>query len=165
MLCKQCPYGEIDFQCRIYNYFTILEKYGYPNDVYGYLTPEEHAEESERFIRCDKVDGKVCWAGYCSEAYEEPVFMPQKSRRKKKSKRERDLCYKRHIKRLASSICVSRPASVSTRNPEYYKRLYRSQHSSYLKKVANRKVRRYKDAIFNGNDYRKVYDFWYKYWW
>lgn len=163
MLCKQCPYGEIDFQCRMYNYFKILEEYGYPNDVYGYLTPEDCAEEAEKFIRCDKVDGKVCWAGYCSDAYEEPVFLPQKSRRKKRSKRERDLHYKNRLKNLSRSLSVRRPDPVST-NPDYCRRLYRSQHSSYLKKIANRKVRRCKDDIFKGNDYRKVYDFWYEYW-
>lgn len=43
----------------------------------------------------------------------------------------------------------------------YLKRDYRGKRSGYLKKEANKKVRKYKGPINNGGAYKKIYPFWY----
>lgn len=45
----------------------------------------------------------------------------------------------------------------------YPKRYYRGKRSSYLKKMSNRKIRRYKgDFSPKGNGFHKVFDFWWE---
>ena len=44
----------------------------------------------------------------------------------------------------------------------HYKRCYRPTCSKNIKKQCNHSVRRYKYEISNGNNYRKVSEFWYE---
>ena len=47
--------------------------------------------------------------------------------------------------------------------PRYPKRYYRGKRSPYLKKLSNKKIRRYKgDFSPKGNGFHKVFDFWWE---
>ena len=46
-----------------------------------------------------------------------------------------------------------------------YRRCYRASHSKPLKIQSNRKVRRFKNEIRNGNSYRRLFDYWWNYDW
>ena len=43
-----------------------------------------------------------------------------------------------------------------------YIKTNRGSHSKYIKKSCNRKVRRYKGEISNGNCYRKIEEYWWE---
>lgn len=180
MQCKNCPYGEEDFKRRMYWYEKTVQEQGIPNDIYKYLTPEDAPDEFEQFLWCDKVGGKVYWAGRCSDAYDNNSDISKHinySKQKRRSKIERDQKYKNHFKFLAENVqYYSAPVLYTeeiyvegeglVKNPKpYYKRCYRGNHKgnrySLYKKYANRCVRRYKGEIHNkGNQYRKIFDYW-----
>ena len=179
MRCRDCPYGEEDFKRRMYWYEKTTFEKGIPNDIYNYLKPEDAPDEFEQFIWCDKVGGKVCWAGRCSDAYQEPLVQASYTRqkRKRRNKRERDLKHKRHLKTLyennqyypspvtyTDEIYVKGEGWVDNPKP-YYKRRYRDNHKcgryKYYKKYSNQCVRGYKGEIHaKGNQYRKIFDYW-----
>lgn len=96
-------------------------------------------------------------------------------RKRKLNKRE---CYEKeqkHLKKLASE-CTRYPqpamyvdqkwirkVGYSYISKPYYKRLHREKISSYIKRLANRKVRHYKGELHNGYQHiHKVYDFWWQ---
>lgn len=126
---------------------------------------------------CDKVGGKNLLFGYCEDVYTDIAKHINRSKQKRRNKRERDWKYKNHIKFLTENIQGYPFPAIYTdevwirgqgyvENPKpYYKRCYRGNHkgnrySSY-KKYANRCVRRYKGEIYNkGNQYRKIFDYW-----
>ena len=91
---------------------------------------------------------------------------------KRRIRRMNDRKYKKHLKYLAEDIgdWYPQPSYYNTgtwKNPReekycYYKRLYRSKISKYLKNQTNRKLRRYKDEIKSGNQYRRLLDFWWE---
>ena len=177
-VCKDCPYGKDDFKRRMNWYNKIVAERGILNDVYYYLKPEDAAEEFEQFLNCDKVGGKVFWAGRCEDAYTEPVISQNRSKQKKRNKRERDQKYKNHLKFLAENIQYYPSPAIYVdeiwvkgqgyiKNPKpYYKRLYHDNHSrgkglyKYYKKYSNRCVRRYKKEIHSGGAYKKIFDYW-----
>ena len=128
MECKNCPYGCYDYERRMANYNKIVTERGIPNDIYHYLEPQDASAEFEQFIWCDKVGGKVYWAGCCEDAYttggSEGKSRRKSNKKRKRSnsqmqvdyqaqadyqsnrgkrgiKRERDLKYKRHLESLA----------------------------------------------------------------
>lgn len=51
--------------------------------------------------------------------------------------------------------------SVSTRKP-YKRRVYYSGRKGTIKRISNKKVRKYKGDIADGAGYRKIYDYWYE---
>ena len=173
--CRDCPYGKEDFERRLYNYNKTIKEYGIPNDIYGYLQPEDAPDEFERFLWCDKVGGKVYCFGRCSDYYIKSDISKTRKHLNKRNKRERDQKYKNHIKRLSETYGGFPSGATYTdeiwirgqgyiKNPKpYYKRLYRSKMSKYLKKQSNKKIRRYKVELHNGWQCHKVYDFWWKY--
>lgn len=95
----------------------------------------------------------------------------------KKHKRERYLKHKRYLKHLhdmslnypapviyTDEIYVGKKGYVDNPKP-YYKRIYRSRGcgaSAWHKKASNRKIRRYKGDIPNGNWCHKLYDYWWQ---
>lgn len=175
MECKNCPYGKEDYERRMSNYEDTIKEEGIPNDIYHYLKPEDASNEFEQFIWCDKVGGKVYCFGHCEDAYSKEKEEKRVSKAKKTIRRKREIKYKQHLKRLAE-INTGYPAPVYykdeiwergkgiVKNPKpYYKRVYRGQRSKFFKKLSNKRVRRYKEAINNGNNYRKIYDFWWEY--
>lgn len=176
--CKDCPYGKEDFLRRMFWYEKIVSERGIPNDIYHNLTPKDVADEFEQFLWCDKVGGKVFWAGRCEDAYTEPAISSNRSKQKRRNKRERDRKYKNHLKFLAENIQYYPSPAIYVdeiwvkgqgyiKNPKpYYKRLYHDNHSKgkgyykYYKKYSNRCVRRYKKEIHSGGAYKKIFDYW-----
>lgn len=153
--CRNCPYGKDEFNRRM--------------SFYGYeLRPEEIPYEVEKHLWCEKTGGKISWTGVCEEP---PLQYKQHSQRKRKrNKRERDLLYQNHLKLLAENyhgcyycdkIYIKGKGFVENPKP-YYKRFYRRRVSKCLKKVSNRKIRRYEGEISNGNCCHKIYDFWWE---
>lgn len=170
--CRSCPYGEEDFKRRMYWYEKTIKEQGIPNDIYHYLKPEDASDEFEQFLWCDKVDGKVYWAGRCTDAYSDIPKRINYQKQKRRNKRERDQKYRNKLKRL--STCTSSPHTFiqytdiiyirgqgDFENPKpYYKKLYYGENSKKrYKRIASKHVRRYKGEIHNGNMYRKIFDY------
>ena len=97
------------------------------------------------------------------------------SKKKRRSKRERDLRHKAHLKRLekisrgypspvyyTDEIYVRGRGYIENQKP-YYKRLYRGKRSKHLKKQSHKKIRRYNGELHNGWQCHKLYDFWWEY--
>lgn len=159
----------------MYWYQKIVNERGIPNDVYHYLEPKDAPDEFEQFLWCDKVGGKVYWAGRCNDAHSDIPKQINRSKQKRKSKRERDQKYKNHLKFLTEypsgypspAVCMDeifiRGRGYVKNLKPYYKRYYRGQRSKYLKRVSNKTVRRYKgDIPKKGNWCHKLYDFWWE---
>ena len=176
MDCKNCPYGIEDFERRMYWYEKTIAEQGIPNDIYHYLKPQDAPEEFEQFLWCDKVGGKVYCFGHCTDFFEdsEDINKEISSKQKRRNKRERDLKYKNHLKKLhKDNLRYPDPVSYieekRTKDNEliklskpYYKRNYRGKSSKYFKKKSNRKIRRFKGELHNGNQCHRLYDFWFK---
>lgn len=168
MKCRNCPYGIDDYTSRIEMYKT----------VYGEYPGEERANDSEQFVWCDKVGGKVYTYGHCSDWYEQDEEnYKNHSKKKKRNKRERYLEHQNHLRYLYETVGGCYPTPVRyvdeiwiksigyVKNPKpYYKRVYRGKASKYLKRQSHKKVRRFKGDLCNGNMSHKLYDFWWKYW-
>lgn len=177
--CRNCPYGEEDFKRRMYWYEKTVRERGIPNDIYHHLKPEDAPYEFEQFLWCDKVGGKVFWAGRCEDAYTQPVITQKHSKQKIRNKRECDQKHKNHLIFLAEiipgypspvvytdKIWIKGQGWVDNPRP-YYKRCYRGRgkhsYSNYHKKMSNRKIRRYKGELpKKGNLSHRLYDFWWE---
>lgn len=159
MRCSECPYGEYDCTRRVNMYDAIVAEQGIPNDVYGDMSRDTAIEQAEEYCWCDKVGGKVIWAGYCSEMHElDPVVKSSGSRRRKHDKRERHIRHQRHLKWLAEN-CSGYPIPVTLedeiyiswsirlkRQKSYYKRWYRGKCQSFIK---DNPVRKFDDTKEN----------------
>lgn len=124
---------------------------------------------------CDKVGGKTAWYGFCEDIYPDIPKHVYHSKQKRRNKRERDQKYKNHLKFLAEYLS-GYPSPVVYRdkifirgqgyveNPKpYYKRYYREKRAKYIKRMSNKKIRRYKgDVPKKGNWCYKLYDFWWE---
>lgn len=154
--CTVCPYGKEDYERRI-SWFP------------------DNPDPYDLNIWCDKVGGKVWFWGYCEDVYCNNSKPKAYSKKKRKTKRERDFKYKNHLKNLAENSSHYPQSAYYTdeiwiksqgwvENPKaYYKRLYRGQRSKHLKKQSNRKIRRYKGELQNGWYCHKLFDFWWEY--
>lgn len=128
---------------------------------------------------CDKVGGKTLLYGYCEDVYEKNAIHKNRSKQKRRNKRERDQKHKNHLKFLAENVTGYPSPVIYTdeiwikgqgyiENPKpYYKRLYRGRgrrsNSNYHKKMSNRKIRRYTGKLpKKGNLTHKLYDFWWE---
>lgn len=172
--CRNCPYGEKDFKRRMYWYEKIVQERGIPNDIYHYLKPEDAPDEFEQFLWCNKVGGKVYWAGRCTDAYSDIPKRINHQKQKRRNKREREQKHKNHLKFFTENISgypspviyideiwIKGQGYIENSKP-YYKRLYRS-NSNYHKKMSNRKIRRYKGELpKKSNLCHRLYDFWWE---
>lgn len=159
--CRDCPYINEEFNRKTKG---KTEEY----DLY----------EFERSCWCEKIGGKIWLYGKCCDFVNKNIpDIKQCSKHMKRSKRERYLKYKQHLKFLTEKA-NSYPSSVMYIDKIYikgygwientkphYKRLYRDNHKNgrykWYKKYANRQVRRYKGELHNkGNQYRKIFDYW-----
>ena len=175
MECRNCPYVKEEFDIRIRHYQEYVDKNGIPNDIYGYETLKDVMEYEEDYCWCDKTGGKVWWYGQCSDAYSNIQKHKNRSKKKKRNKRERDLKYKNRLKYLAENTSGYPTPAIYTdeiwirghgyvKNPKpYYKRLYRGRRSKYLKRLSNKKIRRYKGELHKGYHCHKLFDFWWEY--
>ena len=133
-------------------------------------------EESDRnAVWCEKTNSVPYLTGGCEDCYLERKSDRKTSQRKVRINRyEKRLKYQSDLKRV-HEISRGYPQSVMYKafvrvgqtyeeNPKpYYKRLYRGQRSSYIKRRVSKKVRGYNGELHNGNMYRRVYDFWWEY--
>lgn len=172
MECRNCPYGKEDFDRRMAWYNKIVEERGIPNDIYHYLEPQDAPDEFEQFLWCDKVGGKVCCFGRCTDVYSDIPKHENHFKKKKRNKRERDLKYKSYIKRMYKinpyfPVCYRdkllvhddyKLEFINNPNP-YYERIYWGRRHKRLKRQSNRKIRRYKGELHNGRYYCRLYDF------
>lgn len=154
-------------------YEKTVSEQGIPNVLYGYLEPQDAADQFERFLWCDKVGGKVSWYGKCEDAYSDIPKHQNRSKRTKRNKRERYLKHQRHLKDLEENTSGYPPVIYTDRiwvkrygyveNPKpYYKRVYRGKRSKYLKRQSNKKIRRYKGGLQNGWNCHRLFDFWWE---
>lgn len=153
MKCRDCPYGCESF-----------EKYKLYIDE----------EDIDDYVWCDKVGGKVYSFGHCSDWYEQDEEKHNNhSRRKKKTKYERNLKHKNHLKHLyetvggyhsspvryTDEVWIKGVGYVKNSKP-YYQKLYRGKRSGYLKRQSNKVIRRYKGELHKGYQHiHKIFDF------
>lgn len=166
MRCRDCPYGIEDFTLRTEMY----------RSVYGEYPDENRANESEQFVWCDKVGGKVYSFGHCSDWYEQDEENSKShSQKRKLNKRQRFLKHRNHLRYLESVSGHRYPLAVIwedtirirgyelAENPKpYYKRMYRGKRSKYLKRQSNKAIRRYKGELHKGYHCHRLYDFWWE---
>ena len=175
MRCRDCPYGKYDFESRMNRYTYFYESGGNTKLLHG-LTPEEVSDEIEEFIWCEKVGGKVYWAGHCSDSSDLNKKLTKDHKKKSIHKYERYLKHKQKLKRLYEMSNSMYPCPVIytdeiwikgrgyVENPKpYYKRWYRGKRSKYLKRLSNKRIRRYKNELYKGNQCHKLFDFWWEY--
>lgn len=162
---KNCPYGKEDFERRIQ---------WYQEKVKEDIIPASIENDFLEFLWCDKVGGKVCYCGHCTDAYEEKDAANQRtlSKQRKCNKRDRYLKYKRHLKQLEQIVkgypfpvryedeIYEKDTGYKKLSKPYYKRCYRKKSSSYLKRLSNKKIRRYRGELKSGYQCHKLYDFW-----
>lgn len=167
MRCRDCPYGIEDFTLRTKMY----------KSVYGEIPDEERANQSEQFVWCDKVGGKVYSFGHCTDwyKYDKPPHKAY-SKRTKRNKRERYLKHQNHLEHLYKTVGDCYPSPVRIVNEiwvkdigyvenlkPYYQRLYRGKRSKCLKRQSNKAIRRYKGELHKGYQHiHKIYDYWYE---
>lgn len=97
MRCRDCPYGIEDFTLRTEMY----------KSVYGEYPDEDRANQSEQFVWCDKVGGKVYSFGHCSDWYEQDEENYKNySKKKRINKRERYLKHQNHLRYLYEMLVV-----------------------------------------------------------
>lgn len=175
MKCRDCPLVKDEFNRRMSCYHNgLYDELGW----YDGYSEEDVADDNEQFCWCEKTGGKMYVFGQCSDAYDDILIPPtNRSKQKKRNKRERDLKYKQRLKFLTENVqCYPCPVIYTNEiwikgygyveNPKpYYKRLYRDNHKGgrykYYKKHSNRQVRKYKGELHSkGNQYRKVFDYW-----
>lgn len=85
---------------------------------------------------------------------------------------KRKVKYKQYLKRLAKEGCDYPSPAVPvdcngdyTDDPDdvkYIRREYRGRMSKFLKKIGNRKIRRYNGDISSGCEYKRLFDFWWE---
>ena len=164
MECANCPYGKEEYERR--RCFS---------EEYSILFNKVDGDDADTFhdIFCDKTGGKVSIFGYCEDVNYN-TFTPEfHSNKKRSTKRERDIKYKSHLKHLSEISNYPKPVYYIDeikikrchyiKNPKpYYKRLYRDKYSPYLKKISNRKIRRYKGEMSNGWNCHRLFDFWWE---
>lgn len=93
----------------------------------------------------------------------------------RESKAERRIKYdRRHKRHMESLVGTTRYPSGVTRvghdncwtddpnETKYLKRWYRGSRSSWLKRMSNKQLRRYKGEVPNRGGYKKVYDYWWE---
>lgn len=153
MDCRDCPY--------IKTQFDILdsgchESSGMSNEIKNRIFEK---------CFCQTTDDMICLNGRCGNVYPDKPENKNRFREKIRNKRERNLRYKRRLKRLSELPGGFSGAIYDDRGAKpYYRRYYRSGRRNnrfkYYLKCAETKVRKYKGDIHKGGAYRKVFDFW-----
>lgn len=179
MKCKECPYIQDELELRAKHYEDVAKRFGFPNDIYGDATLEEVLDLESEYFWCPKTGGKIWAYGRCEDAVEEsPVVTVEGERHL--SRREAEERYKDHLKFLAD-FCAYYPSPAEKMDfnrkivydeglgkddvdarTVYHKRYWvnrngRKGRAHFSKNQANRKVRRYKGDLSDGNEYKNLY--------
>lgn len=76
---------------------------------------------------------------------------------------ERKIKHKNHLLLLYSYEKERWYPPIAIKEGSHYKRVCRSKNSSYLKKISNKKIRKFKGTIPKGYSFiHKIYDYWYE---
>ena len=120
---------------------------------------------------CDKLGHKILYTGCCEE--EETVPMEYAKGVRKDCAYERDRKHKKKLVRLAK-ICSKwyhSPAYMMDKDRDYtsdpeemmfVSRIYRGHRSKYLKRISNKKIRRYNKEIKSRGGYKRIFDYWWE---
>ena len=110
------------------------------------------------------VECKNCPYGYESEIIEPSGSRPNSYKIKIKNKqRLKKLADESHgYPHSAYRVGSDRKYTDDPEQTMYVKREWRGKHSAYLKKLANKKVRRCDDEIPNGCAYKRIFDYWWE---
>lgn len=121
---------------------------------------------------CKKIDGNVDLYGSCEteeaidvgKTYSNPRKLNRYDRNKKYKRKLINLARKNIGKWFPPAFPVNENGDWTDNIEEMYriKRLYRGSRSKYLKKMSNKKLRRFKGNVSNHGGYRKVYDLWWE---
>lgn len=150
-ICDECPICE-DLERRM----TLAEAYNH--------------EPLLEYCCCDKVGTKFVLGGKCSDGYAKP------EKKRKHGKRKTGRAYRSrmaHIKkmRLMKAVEHEYNRSIITNWEftddfrwlyDYIKYPKNSKRRGYWKGYSNRKVRRFKGELGNGNKYRRLFDYWWE---
>ena len=113
---------------------------------------------------------------YCVDVINrKDTFVKEKGTRKPKRRQlnryARKMNHKKRLIRLYEE-CPYYPCPVDCIEPDsffhanikkYYVRRYKGKRWTNLKKISNKKVRRYNKDIQNGSAYKKIYDVWWEF--
>lgn len=168
MNCMDCPLIKDEMERR-------LNSYGY-EDIMKYPEfKEDIMNEICCSCFCDKYGTKIFWTNTDGCDNYPSVSIKKKVRgKRRRTKRERESKYRKHLKKLESlpyEPCgasykdeIYIPGEGYVKNPKpYYARSYKGRDYTELKKMANRRVRRRNNVLYHGNQYRKVFDLWNEY--
>lgn len=122
----------------------------------------------------EKISRMPCVDGEFHDACQKEPEIRRQSGKKRLSRREKDEKHIRHLRKLAALNeidCrkntmyggVVYLESDGLKKKSYYRRYWRGCHNNrfkYWRKIAGRKVRRYKGDVHNGGFYKKVFDYW-----
>jgi len=150
--CDECPISDgVEYRLR------IAEEGGY--------------EPQLEYCGCDKIQDEFLFGGYCEDAF---VCKPRK---KKTGKRRTGSEYRRamrikHRDDLMAILDLGYKPYVGWADWEWVDGVWKrtgtyikfprdSRKEKYLKKCANRHVRRSKE-IYRGNQYKKCYEYWWQ---
>lgn len=95
---------------------------------------------------------------------EENIIVIKRRRRKTnghRRNREDDRRYKKiydNTSRFFPSVYIKDKIN----GDQYWKRVYRGKRSKYLKKISNRKLRRYHGEIGGKCGYKRIFDYWWE---
>lgn len=134
------------------------------------------ADEHNEYLQfdhcgCDKVGDEFFMSGYCEDAFVEKPRPKKKGARKTGSAYRREQAVKKRNKRM--EIVTRRRYNPFAGYVEcdwvddkfqpvgnHIKFPKNSNAQRYYKNQSNRRVRRYKGSLPNGNGYRKLYEYW-----
>ena len=157
--CFTCPLGKHSYEQSLKIYDKLNIPYDYNEITYN--------------IWCDKIGSKCGWFGYCDDAFSDTIKQLKKCNNIKQStKRTTREKHIKHLKKLSGISRYPTPSMLITEkwdrelkkyvpiDKPYYTRCYIGSRTKYFKRYSNKKVRKYKGKIKNGNYYRRIYDYW-----
>lgn len=139
-----------------------------------YIADQRDYRSNMKECFCAKVGGKISDLEVCDT--EVVNRMTHNDAKPRLHKYKRDVIYKRHIKHIARSMLNKRKKywySVYLADHDgnyvdnlddfvYTRREYRGSRSKYLKRLSNRKLRRFAGEVGGRGGYRRLFDFWWE---
>jgi len=150
--CDECPICEgVEYRLR------IAEEGGYDPQL--------------EYCGCDKVQTEFFISGYCEDAFEGKPRAKKKGKRKTGTEYRRAMAVKKRddLMKIINNIGYNPYVGyvdwdwvdgVWQQTGKYIKYVKNSNSPKYWKRHSNRIVRRSKDSIPRGNQYRKYFDYW-----
>lgn len=127
-----------------------------------------NVSDRQRYFYCDECPVLECLEHHdCFWCEDDLTDIPNTCTRRSKAtdrSRRRELTKKKLKNQRASlsAYCRWGNGLSDYDNPEsaYIRHRHRSSRTTYFKRISNRKIRREKGFLYNGNAYRRVFDYW-----